>query len=72
MKIKVTNTGDRAVGVDGGLPLPPGETGEFEVDEDTLSALEGFEHVEIQHLDRPEGGSHPKAAAKAGNKGPGK
>lgn len=67
MKIKVTNISEMAVGVHPALaPLPPGETiEELEVDDETLTALEGFDHVEIQRLDRSEGGGNKKPAKKA-------
>lgn len=71
--VKVSNISDLAVGISGDLPpLQPGETFEdVELDEVYVKALEGFERVEVQRLDRPESGSHKKATAKSGNKGSG-
>lgn len=66
MPYSVKNVSDRAVGLPGGVTLPPGESATFsDLSAADLAALKEFEHVKVSDVGRPAGGRDKGAAPKA-------
>jgi len=69
MNVKITNVYDRPIGGPGGELIAPGDSIEADIDGDELKTWEGFEHAEVQRLDRSKGSRNKATAATADDPG---